>query len=454
MGCLSVKALLEQAGHRVTLFNFPGESGSCHTPPLPKELNYLKPWLIPDETGPVSWFRQRKHFGPPVEDCTERILNARPERVMLSCFAWCYAEEARRLASELKRRAPDLPLEIGGAGVSVNPEWFRRTGLFDEVRCGEAERNMADFPGMPAAPPAVTPVLTRVGNYRGQPQFSTMLTRGCPYRCRFCANHLTHGREFRKIPPEELLLRLEKTGEEVFHLNLEDDNLLADRDYFTGFLDRFHTRYPRATLSAENGLDYRRLTPPLLSRLIEGGFIRFNLSMASADSRILSGQNRSGGGDQLTEVLHLLKQKGIPAVTYFICGLEGDTVESVCRNLLFLAERPTEIGISPFYAVPGLPGFEHPGEKGLPEYPPLYCGSSVWPWNGNLTTGQLITAFRLSRFINLLKSPVRASWEELIDRTLENRRIHTVCGRAARRTIREVPHMDREMSREVIASIS
>jgi anaerobic magnesium-protoporphyrin IX monomethyl ester cyclase len=280
-----------------------------------------------------------------------------------------------------------------------------------------------------------------------------MLTRGCPYRCLFCANHLTHGREFRKIPVQDVLSLLEQIGITDFHLNLEDDNLLANTYYFCDFLDSYHSRFPEATLSAENGLDYRLLTPPLISRMIESGFTRFNLSMASSDSRILTNQNRKGEQEQLSDVLYLLEQKKIPAVTYFICGLEGDSIETVSRNLLFLAAHPTEIGISPFYAVPGLPGFEQPGENGLPGLPALYCGSSVWPWNGNLSTAQLITAFRLSRFINLLKSPDRVLWPELIQKTIETKRLHTIRGTKARKTILEVPLMDTEMSERVLSGL-
>jgi len=452
LGAGTVVKILEDAGHSVVLFNFPKDSQYILTPPLPKELNYLKPFLISDEKGPVSWFRQRKHFGPTFEECASRILESHPDRVMISCFAWCYAEEARELAEELKRRDRDLPLEIGGAGVSVFPEWFSRTGLFDEVRTGEAEENLSGFPGVEPVERGITPVLHQVDNYHGKTQFSAMLTRGCPCQCLFCANHLTHGREFRKIPPQEMISLLVKTGETQFHLNLEDDNLLADKAYFLNFLNQFHSLFPEATLSAENGLDYRKLSFDLITGMIEKGFIRFNLSMAASDKRILSSQNRSGRSEDLAGILKILNQKGIPAVTYFICGLKEDTVETACQNLLFLAGLPTEIGISPFYAVPGLPGFEN--RELLPFTPSVYCGSSVWPWNGNLSTAQLITAFRLSRFINLLKSKERRNWQPLIDMTLKSGTLHTVCGSGSYKTIQAVPLMDEEMSVLVIKGLT
>ena len=454
LGSLSVKALLEQAGHTVKLFNFPLEGGKTSTPPLPKELNYLKPFLIPGESGPVSWFVQRKHFGPSFEECSSMVLDWKPDRIMISCFAWCYADETRLLAEQLRRDAPEIPLEAGGAGVSVNPGWFKKSGLFDRVRSGPAEENLKDFPGMPADIPSITPVINRVGDFHRRPQFTTMLTRGCPCRCSFCANYLTLGRTFRKSEPETILNQLEQTGLKEFHLNLEDDNLLVDRKYFLDFLHRFHDLFPEATLSAENGLDYQMLPLSVAEELIRCGFTRFNLSMASSDSNILAEQKRSSRLDHLQELLAFLEKKGIPSVCYFICGLQGDSLESVAKNILFLAGQPAEIGISPFYAVPGLPGFEHPGEDGLPESPALYCGSSVYPWNGNLTTAQLITAFRLCRLINLIKSPRAGEFKELIEKTFRTGKLQTIVGKGHKKTIREVPLMDEELTRTVLEGIS
>ncbi len=444
LGSTSVKKILEQAGHDVVFFNFPLWKQRS-TPPLPGELNYLKPFLIPGETGPVSWFTQRKHYGPPFEECAHIVLAEKPDLIMISCFAWCYAEEARQTALALRQMAPRVPLEAGGAGVSVNPAWFEQTGLFRRVRTGPAEENLQDFPGVPASLPPVTPVIKETRPYKGRPQLTAMLTRGCPARCTFCANHLTLGREFRKSDPDEILTLLAKTGYKKFHLNLEDDNLLSDQAYFLDFLDRFMKRFPGSTLSAENGLDYRKITIPIADRLIESGFIRFNLSMASSDSKILADQKRSSRLDHLETLIKHLENREIPAVTYFIAGLPGDTPESVTENLLYLSPLPTEIGISPFYAVPGLSGFEHPGENGLPEQPAVYCGSSVFPWNKNLTTSRLITAFRLSRLANLLKSPEKDFWRELVSCIYESGNLQTITGKGRTRQIIPVPRMDGDM---------
>ena len=116
----------------------------------------------------------------------------------------------------------------------------------------------------------------------------------------------------------------------------------------------------------------------------------------------------------------------IPSVTYFICGLEDDTVETVARNLAFLHSQPTVSGISLFYGIPGLSGL---GPDDLFENisPRCCAGSSAYPWCRSLSTETLVTAFRLSRLVNLLKETSRDESEErLVRRILKERRLYTL----------------------------
>ena len=172
--------------------------------------------------------------------------------------------------------------------------------------------------------------------------------------------------------------------------------------------------------------------------LIKSGFSSFNLSMASSSRELLRMENRHSDNSRLRSVIETVADAGIPSVTYFICGLENDTSPSVLDNILMLHELPTLTGISMFYPVPGLPGF--PPET-MRRYPPRLCaGSSAYPWNDSLSTVELITAFRLSRLSNLIKTRQRrilpgenrkAETEEinrLIERTVKSGRLHTIAG--------------------------
>jgi hypothetical protein len=170
---------------------------------------------------------------------------------------------------------------------------------------------------------------------------------------------------------------------------------------------------------AENGLDYSLLTPELLYELIHVGMTKFNLTIASIDREITEIESRGLFLDQYKNVVATLARQNISCITYFICGFKNDTKDTIAKTLAFLAEHPTTIGISLFYPVPGIHGFEN--LKYFDQFPP-YCsnGSSAYPWNGSLPTSSLITAFRLSRYINLLKQKERSAMESEIIHKIQN----------------------------------
>jgi len=195
-----------------------------------------------------------------------------------------------------------------------------------------------------------------------------------------------------------------------------------DREYFYAVLSYIQKKFPGATFSAENGLDYLLLTEDVIDRLIDFGITQFNLSAGSMDSSTLKNQHRVHDFHQLTKTLSYIHDKGLITILYFISGLSEDTPESVVNELLTLSRLPVEVGISPFYAVPGIPGFD---EKSLFLNNPAYLckGSSLFPWNKSLTSRQSMTAFRLARLVNLCNHPEQD--RELLDMCFQSGKIFT-----------------------------
>lgn len=435
LGARTAAACLSKEGHNVPLFCFPSEKEKA-TVSLPADLRYLKPLLIPGETGPLSWFRNWTRFGPDYPVCAERILAENPDRIILSLFAFCYGHGAIRLAEEIRKRS-GVPVFLAGAGSAVYPEYFLRHPAVDSVLTGEAETGgygLAEKPvvviGIGREAPAVRHV-------------SLTLSRGCPKQCRFCSNHLTQGRVFRLADPESVIRAVGQLPQDDkrLHINFEDDNLLLAKDCFIRLVDELSGQWPGTTFSAENGLDYTMMDPPLVERLSARGFTQFNWSAGSFDPQRLKGENRFYDPDRLSALEETARASGIPSILYFIAGLEGDTAGSIVRSLAELTRRPSLCGISPFYAVPGLPGFEK-----LTRFdtisPSLCCGSALYPWNGSLTTGQLYTAFRLARVVNLRKTPEGNS-HVLVKILRKEKRLFTLKKDSEKPV--EIPFQDREM---------
>jgi len=461
--CLGAKILcnlLSNNGIKPSLHIFPVMHLKNKVIDLPQEISYLNDHIIRNETGKLSYFTKYQRFGPSAEECAEIIHKESPDICFISSFAFSYSYEALSLAKHLKKLSSNYQIVLGGAGPSSYPLYFIKDTNIDFVLAGEAEVSIKLFIdafiyktiGYEDVPNLfwkndgkinfntrqvfsdsnqIDIFISKTYETKKSISFSTSLTRGCNKTCRFCSNFLTHGNTFRTVPFEKVneaiksFSSIEIVEKKKIFINFEDDNLLLDTEYFLKVLKSFKKVNPEISFLAENGLDYSLLTPEVVNELIDSGLVKFNLSLASIDPAILELEKRPLFLKHYKEIVATIATRNIPCITYFICGFKNDTKISIARTLAFLANQPVIIGISLFYPVPGIHGFEN--LKIFDKLPPYCCnGSSAYPWNGSLSTSTLITAFRLSRFVNLQKQKIKSEIEIKIMKMIqENQKLYT-----------------------------
>ncbi|MFP4364519.1 MAG: B12-binding domain-containing radical SAM protein [Spirochaetia bacterium] len=422
---------------------------------LPENLYYIVKNILPGEFGPISYFTEYLRFGRHWKTVAERVLQAVPDIVLLSSFAFAYAEDAIQTARELKKIRPELPIFACGAGASVFPEYYLQSGLFTAVLAGEAEtvlpeflpafskdtRDISRIPGVftlnniqqtqgiaakQTTAKEIIPMWSQTYSTRRMRHISFTYSRGCNKQCSFCANRLCHGNGLRTASIESISAAIKEIPTDLpLRINLEDDNLLADKDTFFTVLKLLKKHCNSVSFTAENGIDYTLMDKNTIDHLVDAGFYKFNFSLVSKNSTLLQRMHRYGSTETLTTLCNRLLELEIPVITYFICGFPGDTKENIINTLDFLMDIPSDIGISLFYPVPGIPGF---GSRN--QFPPgsavLCTGAAAYPWSGDLTTMEMVTAFRLARFCNLLKKSAPNEIEErIIRRSLRERTLIT-----------------------------
>jgi radical SAM superfamily enzyme YgiQ (UPF0313 family) len=221
-------------------------------------------------------------------------------------------------------------------------------------------------------------------------------------KCGFCSSKiLSPG--FRTSPLDDIKkIFSEFVWPEHAHLNIEDDAIIWDFEYLLEIVKLYHAfAGEAATFTMENGVDYRALNTEKLDALARVGLSKLNVALVSAHASLEGMHGRITATEKFEEVVEAAASRGIPVTAYIIAGLPNERAESAWKDLTYLAKLPVLIGISPFYPVPGIAGYED--KTMFDSMPPRLCaGTSFYPWH-NCSTEELVEIFCEARRINLAK---------------------------------------------------
>jgi anaerobic magnesium-protoporphyrin IX monomethyl ester cyclase len=478
LGAKIVCSILTECGIENVFFNFPLAKNKPQIIDIPKDISYLTGHIVNNETGKLSYFTRYQRFGPDSSECATLVTDLLPSICFISCFAYSYAQEVFDLSKHIKKIKPDLPIVVGGAGVSAYPLYFIRDRHIDFAIAGEAEISLRPFcnamfenglefasvPNLYRKPvdpvqmgtlrytnnDEIMPAMVKVQENKKLASYSVSIARGCESRCKFCSNFLCHGHGFRMASFEALAKMLNSLSfdrKDRILVNFEDDNLLYAPEIFLQVMRMFREKSGAISFLAENGLDYNKLTISLADQLIEAGMQKFNFTLGSINKKVLEAQARKGSQTHFESIVRHIASRGLPVLSYFICGLRGDSKESVANVLAYLFSLPTQAGISMFYAIPGLPDFSN--LEIFDNCSPNLCkGTSAYQWytETGLQTDELVTAFRLTRYVNLLKSEIKSEFEEqLIEKVQKERKLFTLIKKNKSFEIIPVPNADDEL---------
>lgn len=324
----------------------------------------------------------------------QTILDARPDVVGITATT-PLMNQLRDLSVLCKDISRDIVVVGGGAHVSGLPIESMRETMLDLVIAGEGDLTFGDvcdgadprrIPGVyyreasgdiayTGARPLVEDLdalampawhLYDPAQYRDKvsrilvrhpPATIAEFSRGCVFKCDFCASKMTMAYGYRKKSPErcaEEVRLLHRLGWREFML--ADDIFTSDNEWALAVAEAIARTGVGITWTCNNGIRVESANDRLFRALHAAGCYRVSFGFESGNDAVLKAFGKGGRAslEQGRRAVRMARAAGIDTNGFFLLGLSADTEESM-RDTVEYA-RSLELDVMMFAIAIAFPG--------------------------------------------------------------------------------------------------
>jgi anaerobic magnesium-protoporphyrin IX monomethyl ester cyclase len=179
-------------------------------------------------------------------------------------------------------------------------------------------------------------------------------TRGCPYKCNWCAKPI-YGNRYNTRSPERVAAEIEMLINTygVRHFWMADDIFGLKPGWVQRFRDVVQEKNLHFSYKIQSRVDLL-LKEDTIDALVASGLKQVWVGAESGSQKILDAMDKGTKVEEIYEATYLLKQKGVEVCFFLQFGYLGETLDDIQSTLKMVETlMPHDIGISVSYPLPG-----------------------------------------------------------------------------------------------------
>jgi anaerobic magnesium-protoporphyrin IX monomethyl ester cyclase len=179
-------------------------------------------------------------------------------------------------------------------------------------------------------------------------------TRGCPYKCNWCAKPI-YGNRYNAHSPEYIVKEIVYLKEQfgVTHFWMCDDIFGLKPNWVQEFNVELKKANQKISYYIQSRVDLL-LKEDTIDALAESGLEEVWVGAESGSQKILDAMDKGTQVEEIYEATHLLQQKNIRVALFLQFGYLTENQEDIQKTIQMVKElKPDNIGISVSYPLPG-----------------------------------------------------------------------------------------------------
>jgi len=192
---------------------------------------------------------------------------------------------------------------------------------------------------------------------------SILISRGCPYNCRFCINKAIT-KKYRTRSAENVIEEIKEIQGKYDFLHVIDDNFFVSMKTANKILD-FLIQEKTGLEIWIAGVRVDRANEELFRKMKKAGVTTISMGIESGNQEILDYYNKRITLEQIRRSVYLARKTGFVTTGYFIVGAPIETKEHIEKTIEFAKSLPIDLAVfSPFAYLKGSPIWYEAVEQG------------------------------------------------------------------------------------------